>query len=254
MIWFRAIGVGLVLMLATIACGSSDSLDRLSTATSTSTGSPALVAVTPKSESVAPTPTQPTMTPGTTLPAALPETTINDLITYLSLQSGSQPELVHYATVDRPTDGMVRRMFISPTAMEVLATGDRLPADTIIMMEVYRAERDLNGQLVVDAAGRLVPGALENVLVRAQLDGVEQASDRVPEGIRNGDWDYVTIEPARDEIGSVNNTSCHACHTIAEEWDYLFTYPKLTQFVETSEPQHAACTLVGRQPCAIPGH
>ena len=213
--------------------------------------------MTPSPALTTPTPAAPTatiMTSGSPLSASLPATAIDDLITYLSLQAGLQPALVHYATVDRPTDGMVRRMFISPVAIEALEADGRLPSDTIVMMEVYHAERDARGQLVTDAAGRLVPGALEKVLVRAQLDETGMASERVPDGIRNGEWDYVTIEPARGEVGSINNTSCHACHIVAAEWDYLFTYPKLVPYVETDEPQHDVCRLVGRQPCAVPGH
>jgi hypothetical protein len=60
--------------------------------------------------------------------------------------------------------------------------------------------------------------------VRAGLDSATGLA-RVPPGIRNGSWDYATLDPASGRIGSVNNADCHACHARAEAWQYTFSYP-----------------------------
>lgn len=83
----------------------------------------------------------------------------------------------------------------------------------------------------------------------AEATGLE----RVPPGIRNGSWDYATLDPASGRIGSVNNADCHACHARAEAWQYTFSYLQLVLAAQTGQPQHGACDRFGRQPCEVPG-
>lgn len=179
----------------------------------------------------------------------------SDLATYLRVPLDYRAAFRHYATIDRADDGTVRLLYASPEAVAAIDQGAELPATSVIVMEVYQAARNPTGGFATDADGRFVPGTLDSVAVRLQLAddaAVDVDEERVPEGIRNGAWDYATLDPVAGDLGSVNNAACHACHGLAEAWEFTFSYPRLVAAIDSGQPQYGSCGLPGRQPCELP--
>ena len=69
----------------------------------------------------------------------------------------------HYATIDRG-DATIRDLYISPRALQGLRNTGRLPHDSVLVIELWQAALDDEGEALLDAAGRLRKGEMQSTL------------------------------------------------------------------------------------------
>jgi hypothetical protein len=185
-------------------------------------------------------PTTPTLT-------VLPAVTSDIQSNFIQLPANYRSRLVHYATIGRGS-GELRRMFISPAAIEAVKQNRDLPSGTVVVMEDTSPLIGQNNQVVRDNNG--VPLATEvvgNLFVREKRTGWGQ---EYPASIRNGEWDSAWFSPVGQRV-SADLLSCLGCHVTARpSQHYLYTWQQLDSFARTGRVGYTSCDQSGRQPCA----
>lgn len=78
---------------------------------------------------------------------------------------------VNYATVDRYDNKQVRELYTSAEAAQAAKTGKSLPHGTTIVMAIYKAQVDAQGNPIKNADGRFIKGELANVAVMEKRPG-----------------------------------------------------------------------------------
>lgn len=155
----------------------------------------------------------------------------------IQLSTDYQDELVHYATVER-VDGVVRRLYISPQAIDAVRTGEALPDGTQIVIEAYRPEDGDNDDRRLDPEIHVAES--RSTWEIADLS----ASSRV------GNWNFGAFNAnngyAMPEVGL---NDCFSCHESVSNRNFLFSNPQLQQFAETGEVQYSYCSRPGRAIC-----
>ncbi len=158
-----------------------------------------------------------------------------------------QENFAHYATVDRP-DGMIRELYILPSALRRITPGRALPLGTIIVIEAYEALRDETGELRRDEQGRYIKSAM-----RRNVHVAEKRSDWRPEDFERGqlsdDWNFGSYLFADGTRFTEPLTACFNCHNATAHEDFTWSLPLLLDYVRTDETQYFYCNLTGRTAC-----
>jgi hypothetical protein len=159
---------------------------------------------------------------------------------------------VQYARIDR-VDATIRELYIHPDALEQVRSSRALVDGTVIVIEGYYAERDANGDPVLDDAGRFVKGApIEKVHViekRPNWTAAEFPSDVRTTGA--GDWNFGSYQFDSPNRFDEDLNACFNCHNAAPETDFVYTYPLLVAFAHSGEVQYFYCDISGRVACEL---
>ena len=118
--------------------------------------------------------------------------------------------LTHYATIECRQSNIVRKMYVSPTALAAAQQEQPLPVGTLIVMETHAARA---------VGGRLEPVSLSNVFLREKRASGGQ-----------GGWHYAWRGVPTAQA------SCTGCHQQVQGRDYVFTLPQLQQAARTGQP------------------
>ncbi|MEQ9501618.1 MAG: cytochrome P460 family protein [Deltaproteobacteria bacterium] len=126
-------------------------------------------------------------------------------------------------TVDKASNNQVRDVYandaaIGSAASEVLARG------SVLVMEVYGAQLDMDGNPVLDENGRYTRGELAVVAVSEKLEGNGQYR---PDS-RNGEWEYAFFSPSGEGLNP--DADCFGCHleNTGTATDFIFTRDALS--------------------------
>ncbi len=148
--------------------------------------------------------------------------------------------LVQYAVSERP-DGIVRKMYVSTSALEALKQGRNLPLGTLLVIEEFTAQRSSTGW-VKDKSGHLIADKLQ-----PNLDVRRKVADR-PRDFEN--WQNERFDSVKRVRLLTNLADCWICHQSAEKADFTFTLPALKAFLSSGEVVRHDCNLPERQLCA----
>jgi hypothetical protein len=158
-----------------------------------------------------------------------------------------QATFAHYATVERP-DGMIRELYILPSALRRITPGRALPNGTIIVIEAYDALRDETGDLLLDENGRYIKSTM-----RPNVHVAEKRSDWQPEDFERGqlsdDWNFGSYLFADGTRFNEPLTACFNCHNATAHDDFTWSLPLLLDYRRTNETQYFFCRLTGRTAC-----
>ncbi|WP_342348377.1 cytochrome P460 family protein [uncultured Nitrospira sp.] len=92
---------------------------------------------------------------------------------------------------------------------------------SILVMEIYSAQKNAEGALEKGADGNLVKADLAKVFVMQKGAGWGEGA---PENLKNGDWIYSAFK-ANGERLEVDYTTCRACHLpLGESKDFVHRY------------------------------
>jgi polyisoprenoid-binding protein YceI len=138
--------------------------------------------------------------------------------------------MVLYALVNRPDT--IRRMYISPAAIEAVRAGQPMPSGTRIIM---------------DTTMRSSGAPAGTIFNREKRDGWGDAALSPAE--RNSTWRYPAHSRAGLTLQAQDAQYCHTCHVAAGGPDYVFTFPQLQAFIKTGQVQEYTCDGSGRTPC-----
>lgn len=107
------------------------------------------------------------------------------------------------------------------------AAGGELANGSILVMEVFKAATNAEGDPVKREDGVYKPGKLAAIAVMEKRDwGVEYPAEQ-----RAGGWGFGFYDAQGQP--KANDLDCASCHEPKAEQDYLFTYPQLAEFARS---------------------
>lgn len=125
-------------------------------------------------------------------------------------RANNKPQMVH--------------IYANDTALESAADGDELTHGSVLVMEVYKAATDADGQPLKQDDGIYQPGDLAAIAVMEKQDwGVEYPAEE-----RSGDWGFAFYDAQGQP--KANELDCAGCHKPLAEQDFLFTFPQLGEY------------------------
>lgn len=143
----------------------------------------------------------------------------------VSFPEGYKTEFKKYDTRNRLNGKQVAVLYANKIAIDSLNKGD-LADGSKIVMEVYKPKK-VYGDAIYGGDGNYVKGKFAAVAVmekRSDWNGKIDASERA------GDWGFAIYHT--DGKPKDNGLDCASCHTPMPEKEYMFSFPKLVEFVK----------------------
>ncbi len=185
--------------------------------------------------------------PPTAEPTAEPTATYPPGREPMVLPANYRETFAFYAEVDR-SDGITRKIYITPAALDAVRTGDSFPERTQIVIEAYAAARDADGKLLRDANGYLVPGDMQHQVHMGELRSTWLIED-LAASTHVGGWNFAALDDTTGAATGENLSDCFSCHDTASRRDFVFTRADLARYVQTGSVQYSYCPRPGRQVC-----
>jgi len=156
--------------------------------------------------------------------------------------TGYQTNFIKVYTFDNYQNRQIRVVYANPIAASVTPnTVNNFPYGSVIVMETHAVQEDVNGNPILDGAGRFIPTTADpTVFVQRKEKGFGFDYGL----IRNGEWEYIAYHPDGTISTAPSATgACAACHLqgaggtaaapagvpvaantvdIGEQWDYVF--------------------------------
>lgn len=140
----------------------------------------------------------------------------------IDLPADWQARFIRYTTVDNPTRRIIRNIYINPEAFGALRANAPLPYGTLVIMADQRARLDAQGNVLLDAHGRLIPEPAF-IAIAAQQKERGWGEGYGPE-MRNGEWEYAAFNPQTGARVERPLNACFTCHLQARaQQDFTFT-------------------------------
>jgi len=132
---------------------------------------------------------------------------------------GYEDNFTVFYEFDRAQNGSARVIYANQAAASV-QPGQPFPYGSVLVMEVYRTQRDDAGQVLLDANGRFERDALFGLFAMRKEPGFGAKYGLQ----RNGEWEYVAYRPDGAFLTPPERTqACASCHTEASEGrDWVF--------------------------------
>lgn len=154
---------------------------------------------------------------------------IDPTVDRVGFPEGYQDTFTIFYEFDRPDNRSARVIYANEQAASVtaeelaaasLAPGEPFPYGSVLVMEVYRTERDEEGNVLLDENGRYVRGELFGLFVMRKEPGF--GAKYGP--LRNGEWEYAAYRPDGSVLTPPEaTTACAACHVEAGQGrDWVF--------------------------------
>ena len=121
--------------------------------------------------------------------------------------------------IDKEQNKQVRDLYINKIGARPSA-GQMFPNGTVMVMELYKAKEQADGNLEKGPDGKLVKGDLAKVFIMGKGEG--WAKD-VPDNIKTGAWVFSAAGPDGKPIAE-DFTKCRACHIPLAQKDFVFRY------------------------------
>ena len=147
-----------------------------------------------------------------------------------------------YAVVDRP-DGMVRKLYVSPSALAAVKNSQNYPTsgDALYVIENYRV-KSANQKYLLDASRHMIPKDIPDTI------HVMQRRANKPGAVDN--WNVQSFRYDTQSIDTGPNLfECWSCHISAEKREFVFSRPVLQKFLATGKVQRWDCPRPNRQLC-----
>jgi hypothetical protein len=145
----------------------------------------------------------------------------------VTFPEGYESSFTHYTTVNRADERkQVVKIFANDTALASAKDGAPLESGSVIVMEVYKAKLDAQGNPVVGGDGFFEPAELAAITVMEARDG--WGAD-YPEAWRNGTWEFAAFKPDDHGLVERDYQPCFECHKPLDAADYLFSFDALAK-------------------------
>ena len=97
--------------------------------------------------------------------------------------------------------------------------GEKLPDGSVLVAEIYAAQKDADGDVIESAIGRRVSGEFKAIALMERKAGWDaQYSD----DLKVGDWEFELFSTAGKNLNK-DTTGCRQCHAPLGDSDYLFS-------------------------------
>jgi cytochrome c553 len=144
--------------------------------------------------------------------------------THVGFPANYRSSFTKYLTMNFPESKQLRYFYANPVAMKAAGTGEPLPDGSMILVEVYSARLDEQGNPVQDSDGFFAPGELKGYAAMERQAGWGAV---LPEMLRNENWNYAPFTTEKVVRSGFNQAVCFACHKPRAEDSNLFTMKEL---------------------------
>ncbi len=144
--------------------------------------------------------------------------------THVSFPANYKSDFTKYLTMNFPDNKQLRYFYANPTAMKAAAAGEPLPDGSMILVEVYGARLDEQGNPVQGSDGFFELGELKGYAAMERQAGWGAA---LPEMLRNENWNYAPFTTGKVVRSGFNQAVCFACHKPRAGDSNLFTMKEL---------------------------
>jgi len=121
--------------------------------------------------------------------------------------------------IDKEQNKQVRDLYINKIGAGTSA-GQVFPNGTVMVMEIYKAKEQADGNLEKGPDGKLVKGNLAKVFIMGKGEGWGQD---VPDNMKTGAWVFSAAGPDGKPIAE-DFTKCRACHVPLAQKDFVHRY------------------------------
>ncbi len=130
----------------------------------------------------------------------------------------------NYLSLDRVQNpDQTIRLFGNDIAMKGPGPDGKLPFGSVLVAEVYKAKKAKDGSVMKSSLGRRIRGKFALIAVMARG---ENFGNDLPEGLKNGNWEFATFKPDGSPANKDLN-ACRACHAPLTKTNHLFSYDHL---------------------------
>lgn len=137
--------------------------------------------------------------------------------------AGYQSEFTLYDTRNRVGKPQIVDLYANKVAQET--AGPTESADgSILIMEIYKAKMDADGNAITREDGLYEKGKVAAVAV---MEKRSDWGDAIPAEDRAGDWGFALYTP--DGQPKENDLDCKTCHRPFEQTNYMYSYSKLLE-------------------------
>lgn len=137
----------------------------------------------------------------------------------VTFDSDYRSSYVRYLQKDYPERKQVRVYYVNRTGIAAGSSGGGYASGAKLLLEVFNAELDDQGQPKRDAGGRLIRGDLS--VISMMQKGAGFGSRYEPE-LRNGDWSYAFFRPDGVEVttlpAAVDCLNCHKARAADQDF------------------------------------
>ena len=159
--------------------------------------------------------------------AVLPQVQADGDPEFVALPADYQNSFTHYATMNRDGKPQLAKMYANEVAVASYRDDQQADSGSIVVMEIYQTKKDKNDQPVVGVDGNYEAGDLAAIAV---MERAEQWDAGYPAEHRLQGWGFAIYNP--DGSPKQNDLPCVACHTPLDKQDYLFSFDRLSQYVQ----------------------
>lgn len=150
---------------------------------------------------------------------------------FVKLPEQYQENLAKYETINRAGREQVAVMYANDIAISSYKEGNTAKPGSVIIMEIYKAQRDDNDKAITNDDGDFQKGDFAAIAVMERQDDwpAEFEADNRLEG-----WGFAFYGP--DGSVKANELPCVACHTPLQANDFLFSHQALKDYAEANLP------------------
>jgi hypothetical protein len=142
----------------------------------------------------------------------------------VSFPTNYKDEFTHYSSRDRDNPEQIAELYANDVALESAKDGPPLDHGSVLVMEIYKAKLDENGEPVIGEGGRRIKDALAVIAVMEKQPGW---GVQYSENIRNGEWEYAFFAPDDHVLVARDYTGCFGCHKPLAEQDFVYSIDAL---------------------------
>ena len=141
----------------------------------------------------------------------------------VAFPTGYDTAFTQYASRDRVPKKQVVEVFANQVAVDSARGAATMADGSVLVMEVYKAAVDAQGEAKKMDNGRFEKGDLAAIVVMEKQAGWGAA---YADEIRNGDWEYAKFK-ANGEASGDDTKACFECHKPLETSNFVFTFAEL---------------------------
>ncbi|MBX2806244.1 MAG: cytochrome P460 family protein [Hyphomicrobiales bacterium] len=139
----------------------------------------------------------------------------------LELPRNYKSDYDNYLISDRLLqEDQVISLFANDIARNGAKTNGKLPYGSILIGEIYKVQKDANGNVVQSRLGRRIPTDLSAIVMMERRKGWDA---QYPEELKVGDWEFEVFSPAGENLGK-DTTACRECHHPLTDTEFTHSY------------------------------
>lgn len=115
------------------------------------------------------------------------------------------------------------RIFANAVALDGVRADGKVPDGSVLVAEIFKAQKDADGAVIESALGHRLPGDLAAVVVMERRAGWD---DQYADELKVGNWEFEVFSPDGKNLAK-DTTACRECHHPLADSEFMFSYEHL---------------------------